>query len=142
LPRYLDLSLHAEATPFTHSSNLVEALATALATTNWPNKFLRVAGDGQFLQSSLIANGHHVVAANTVTSPAVTTIEIPAPLRSIDIGELLARLGFLTSYRSAYLQQRNWLQICLMGMYLRDDLARLLQALRVAMASAAEEPSN
>jgi aspartate aminotransferase-like enzyme/N-acyl-L-homoserine lactone synthetase len=131
-PRYLDLSLHTTSTPFTHSSNLVDALAASLATTDWPNKFLRIAEDGHFLKVSLLAGGHHVVAANTVTSPAVTTIAVPAPFRSIDIGESLAQLGFLTSYRSAYLQQRNWLQICLMGTYLRDDLARLLAALRVA----------
>src|SRR5262249_38375866 len=43
VPRSLDLGLYADETvPFTHSSNLIAALAAALSTVDWPARFREV----------------------------------------------------------------------------------------------------
>src|SRR6185503_4695741 len=45
LPRYLDLGYYAAQSgiPFTHSSNLLYALRTALRRIQWPDKFKQIA---------------------------------------------------------------------------------------------------
>ena len=45
------------------------------------------------------------------------------------IGAQLERKGFLLSYQSGYLLKRNWIQICLMGEYDREDLKSVVSAL-------------
>jgi hypothetical protein len=41
----------------------------------------------------------------------------------------LAAHGYLVSYQSRYLVERNWIQICLMGDYRIDALPDLLRVL-------------
>jgi hypothetical protein len=57
----------------------------------------------------------------------VTTIVVPPHLSSVSIGDKLAEHGFLVSYLSRYLVERNWLQICLMGDYRMDVLSDLIR---------------
>ncbi len=119
LPRYLDLGLYASLkdgdVPFTHSSNLVEALSCALVREDWAIKFARVERYGAILRQELLRRGYDVVGTAATTSPAVLTIALPATMASIDVGSALAQRGFLVGYQSQYLQRHNWLQICLMG---------------------------
>ncbi|HUR47534.1 MAG TPA: hypothetical protein VMZ27_16745, partial [Candidatus Saccharimonadales bacterium] len=44
---------------------------------------------------------------------------------SKSIGWQLKKSGFLLSYNSEYLLKRNWIQICLMGEWSRDNLITL-----------------
>jgi len=54
----------------------------------------------------------------------------------------LAAAGYLVSYMSSYLLERNWLQICLMGEIWEADLRSLVEALRSAIAEPiSREPS-
>ena len=69
------------------------------------------------------------------TSPAVITITLPVDINSTKVGQQLQEAGFLLSYNSEYLRQRNWLQICLMGEFAKEKLVSLLNHL-TASASA------
>jgi len=127
LPRYLDLAYYAAqgGVPFTHSSNLVFALQTALKRTCWNDKFNQIAGVSVWLRERLRELGMQIVAPDSHASPAVLTIALPSEVPSKSIGWQLKKSGFLLSYNSEYLLKRNWIQICLMGEWSRDNLITL-----------------
>lgn len=136
LPRYLDLGLYAEqqGVPFTFSSNLLAALKAALREADPAARLAQATGMSRELRQGLRAIGLSAVADAADASPAVTTIEIPPPMNSCEIGARLGRLGLLVGYESDYLLKRNWLQICLMGKRDQAETGHLLDALRaVAM---------
>ena len=129
LPRYLDLGLWAasQGTPFTHSSNLVGALGVALAEVE------RLAagrcgatGAAAWLRAELSSAGFSLCAVEPHASPIIITVQLPAAVRALEVGEALEQRGFLTSYRSGYLVARNWLQVCLMTDPPRPALAELV----------------
>lgn len=134
LPRYLDLGLYAagDGVAFTHSSNLVRALATAVARRDWPAWLDQIAADGSWLRGALRASGLRIVAPEHAAAPAVTTIVPPFEIGAQRLGEELEREGFLLSFRSDYLQRRGWLQVCLMGDYPRERLPELAHRLAAA----------
>jgi aspartate aminotransferase-like enzyme/N-acyl-L-homoserine lactone synthetase len=148
LPRYLDLGLYANDTndandgadevPFTHSSNLVQALDAALGSPSsaidWGKKFQRITSDGESLRTALRKRGYSLIADGACVSPAVITIElnnIANTAHSMQVGEALETRGFYLSYRSRYLSARNWLQICLMGAYAPSQLSALVEMMDV-----------
>jgi aspartate aminotransferase-like enzyme len=127
LPRYLDLGYYSAQAgiPFTHSSNLIFALQTALNRLDWTEKFAQIAEVGARLRERLREVGLQIVAPDAHGAPAVVTIALPSDIPSKTIGGLLKRAGCLLSYNSGYLLQRNWIQICLMGEWPRDHLETL-----------------
>ena len=129
LPRYLDLGLYArDGVPFTHSSNLVRALRTAVDRTDFPKRFEQVVTTGAWLRSRLRAAGYTLIGDHATAAPHVITIELPPHVRSDDAARDLERAGFLLSYASGYLRDRNWIQVCLMGAEIqRDVLPALLR---------------
>ena len=131
LPRYLDLGYCAAQSgiPFTHSSNLVYALQTALRRTCWVEKFQQLAEVAHWLRTQLRALGFQIVAPDAHASPAVVTIALPPGVSSEKIGWQLYQQGYLLSYKSEYLLQRNWIQICLMGEWSRENLETLPEVL-------------
>ncbi len=131
LPRYLDLGLYAsyEGVPFTISSNLVYALHTAL-TRFESRRFDEIAALSSWLRSRLIESGLRLVGPEGHnTSPAVITIALSEAVSSENIGDQLLKAGYLLSYRSEYLHERNWIQICLMGECVRETLTPLVDLL-------------
>lgn len=132
LPRYLDLGLYAatNGVPFTHSSNLLHALRAALDRFTERPPFTELAETSAWLRSRLRAAGFHLVAPDAHASPAVITIALPKEIHSESLGRRLEQAGYLLSYKSDYLLQRNWVQICLMGEYPRDALVPLLEMLQ------------
>ncbi len=131
LPRYLDLGYYAEQSgiPFTHSSNLLKALETALSRAQNADALEQKLILSEWLRKELQQRGFQLVATGLPTSPAVVTVVLQEPLCSEKIGWKLEEAGFRLSYRSEYLRRRNWIQICLMGECERDDLRRLLETL-------------
>ena len=127
LPRYLDLGYYAaqEGIPFTHSSNLVYALHTALQRTCWKDKFAQIADVSQWLRGRVRELGFQIVAPDASASPAVVSIVLPPEVSSRSVGWLLQQEGYLLSYKSEYLLKRNWIQICLMGEWSRENLMTL-----------------
>jgi len=131
LARYLDLGYYAAQSgiPFTHSSNLVYALQTALRRTCWTEKFQQLADVAGWLRARLRALGFQIVAPDAHASPAVVTIALPRDFNSESVGWELHQQGYLLSYKSEYLLKRNWIQICLMGEWSRDNLEPLPEIL-------------
>jgi aspartate aminotransferase-like enzyme/predicted N-acetyltransferase YhbS len=137
VPRYLDLEywLRNRSTPFTHSSNLLAALATALETGNFAAHHQQIERDARWLRQVLRARGLTVVAPETYASPAVTTIALPRGLASLAVAAALENQGTQLSARSGYLVEHNWIQVALMGEYDRGALRELPDAITRAMAS-------
>ncbi len=131
LPRYLDLGLYArqQGVAFTHSSNLVRALQTAVKRADWPKRFQELREVSGWLRPKLRELGFNLVGADADTSPAVMTIALSGELDSIKVGGQLHEAGFLLSYNSEYLRRENWIQICLMGEFAREKLVSLLNHL-------------
>ncbi len=131
LPRYLDLGYCAacEGIPFTHSSNLLGALLAALKRVN-PRRYNTLLETSVWLREQLLAAGFQVLAPQANASPAVFTIPLPKHINSRVAARQMQKAGYLLSYGSEYLLKRNWIQICLMGEYSRDDLMGLLAAMR------------
>jgi aspartate aminotransferase-like enzyme len=131
LARYLDLGYYAAQAgiPFTHSSNLLYALQTALRRTCWKEKFEQLADVANWLRTRLRALGFQIVAADSYASPAVVSIALPRDVSSEKIGWQLYQEGYLLSYKSEYLVRRNWIQICLMGEWSRENLETLPEVL-------------
>ena len=140
LPRYLDLGYyaHQEGIPFTFSSNLLHALHAAVRGVKWEKRFGEILEISSGLRTKLVESGFELIGANTRTSPAVITIELPEHLNSVTVGNLMKESGFLLSYNSEYLRAQNWIQICLMGEIAREKVVALANTLhRVCFKHAA-----
>jgi len=127
LPRYLDLGFYAaqSGVPFTQSSNLLYALQRALTRIDWREKYQLIADVCVWLRRCLREVGLAIVAPDAHASPAVVTIALPRDVCSQAVGRQLRTAGYLLSYNSGYLLQRNWIQICLMGEWSRATLEAL-----------------
>jgi aspartate aminotransferase-like enzyme/GNAT superfamily N-acetyltransferase len=132
LPRYLDLGFYADCggTPFTQSSNLVQALHAAVETTDWERKFAELEDAAPWFRERVVEAGFRIVADAEQSSPGVFTIALPPGTGSLQVGRKLERAGFLLNHRSRYLAERNWIQVCLMNGVPRDELLRLVGLLR------------
>jgi aspartate aminotransferase-like enzyme/GNAT superfamily N-acetyltransferase len=130
LPRYLDLAAYeAEGSvPYTQSSNLLAALHAALGAMN-EERFERIRTDAAFLRDYLAERGLRCVSPRG--SP-VLTIALPATLPSAQVARLAGERGYRIAYNSAYLLERNWIQVALMGAYRSDRLTGLAAALATA----------
>lgn len=117
LPRYLDLGLYREqqGVPFTHSSNLMAALHTSLLSLDAPERFTTINRIGTALRGRLKNAQFEVLTDVAQSSPAVISIALPHKLSSRQVGAHMERRGWLLSYKSRYLLDRNIIQICLMG---------------------------
>lgn len=140
VPRYLDLRYYAaqQGVPFTTSTNLVYALQAALAGTDWTQKFARCAATSAWLRRTLPSHAFRIVGAEQHAAPGVSTVALEKPLSSREVGMQLRQEGFLVGYESAYLLDRNWIQIALMGAWRNGELEALVAALSRLRAHAAE----
>jgi aspartate aminotransferase-like enzyme len=139
VPRYLDLQLwlRHDSVPFTHSSNLVSALETSLLQTAWEEHIGRTARDARWLRAALRAQPLKLSAPEAAASPGVVSIELPAEVPSCEVAERLERRGFELAWRSAYLAERNWIQVALMGDYDRAALRELPAAIALEVRECA-----
>jgi aspartate aminotransferase-like enzyme len=130
LPRYLDLALYAarDGVPFTTSSNLLYALRGALQQFD-PGRFQMIQAVSGWLRSELTNAGFKLIGTSAANSPAVTTIELPETTSSEWFGRILNEAGYQLSYRSQYLRERNWIQVCLMGDVDQESLIPLVTLL-------------
>jgi aspartate aminotransferase-like enzyme len=117
IPRYLDLAVYegTDSVPFTHSSNLLAALDRSLTLTNWPTKFDRVREKSQELRAALRSHALPPLSQDAHAAPGIVTLAIPDDVSAADVAVGLSKQGIQIAYQSRYLQERNWLQICLMG---------------------------
>ena len=127
LPRYLDLGRYAEkhGLPYTQSSNLFAALAAALSRIDLTKKIHDIEEMSQAVRAGLAENGLKILVPTEDSTPAVFTIVIPKGISSKEIGDELARTGYLISYMSEYLLSRNWIQICILGEIKKNEIEAL-----------------
>ena len=136
LPRTLDLALGS--VPFTLSSNLLAALRVALELPQGPSRFAELADAADDLRRCLRALGLEPLVDEASSSPAVTTIDLPLGTSSRSVGERLRERGVLVSFESAYLLERNALQLCLMGALPdRGQVTRSLRELQAVLGTGA-----
>lgn len=148
LPRAIDLATFAAAdgVPYTQSSNLLAALEAALGI-DWPARWRAVRSADAQLRRALGCNAAlptavpwQAVVAPDQAMPGILTLALAPHLQAARMGAQLERAGFKLAWQSAYLQQRNWLQICLMGDWDAAALAvlpaRLAQAAGVSLPEA------
>lgn len=133
LPRAIDLGefAPAEGVPYTQSSNLLAALEVALAA-DWPARWQAVRSADAALRLALGQQGWQALVAAEPAMPGILTLAIQPQLSAARLGARLERAGFKLAWQSAYLQQRNWLQICLMGDWREAALALLPAQLKLA----------
>ena len=117
VPRYFDLAgfENNDGVPFTHSSNLLAALERSLALTPWPHKFERVQRLSRELRAALRVRGLTTLAHDDDAAAGIVTVPMPAGIRAAEVAAALSARGFDLAWQSRYLQQRNWLQVALMG---------------------------
>lgn len=129
-PRYLDLALYAtaEGVPFTMPSQQLAALRIAVERAQQLD-FERVRALSSRVRQALRALGARLVARDEDAAPGIVTFVPPDGRNAASLGETLASAGFALSYRSAYLRERNWIQIALMGECGEEKVQRLLQAI-------------
>jgi aspartate aminotransferase-like enzyme len=113
LPRAIDLAdfAPAQGVPYTQSSNLLAALEAALAV-DWPARWAATLAADTALRAALDEQGWRVLVAAEQAMPGILTLAIEAPLSAARLGARLERAGLKLAWQSAYLQERNWLQIC------------------------------
>jgi aspartate aminotransferase-like enzyme len=128
IPRYLDLHAYTASAgvPYTHSSNLMAALAEALASYPEAVDFDHLQSRATWLRNELTKMGCEIISPPESTSPAVVTIALPNSINSAMFGDKMADNGCLLSYQSGYLLAQNRVQICMMSAMKRKCLQQLL----------------
>lgn len=126
IPRYLDLGMYhcSESIPFTHSSNLINALSEGLKQAD-TSKVKQLA---DFVRTQLI-DAEFAMLGNGDYSPGIITLKVPDGLSSRSIGDQLKEKGIFLSYESDYLIKRNWVQISLMGFHNIQTCKQMIQSL-------------
>ena len=126
--RYMDLNNYHQSNgvPYTLSSNLFYALTAALRCKDWPAHFSQLELWSRHIRQRLQNNGYQVIARESLSSPAVFTIQLPPHISSINFGDTLETRGIQLSYMSDYLLKQNRVQICLMGDLKDEDINHLL----------------
>ncbi len=131
IPKYMDLAYYAGSggVPFTMSSNQLYALNAALQSLDTYTKFTKIRNQSVWLRETLEQSGLKLVTRNAHPPTPLITFELPEHHVSLEIGERLDARGYLLSYRSNYLVERNWIQISLMSEYPDDVINDALDAL-------------
>ena len=138
LPRYIDLRLYlGPGIPFTMPSGLLTALSLSLEALNPDIRYTAVLETSDRLCRDMQKAGLTALAAAAVRFPGAITIALPQHVSSLALGDALARKGWLLSYQSSYLIERNWIQVCLFGHTEHSDL-QSLPGLLVAEINARE----
>jgi aspartate aminotransferase-like enzyme len=140
LPKYLDLGTYMakESIPYSQSSNLLEALLAALEQIN-KETFEDVVETHTFLKNKLKESGFTIISEGN-NSPIILTIEIPDPISSNLIGDILYNHGYQLHYESDYLQRRNWIQIACIGNYEVGDLEKMTNLLAKVFSYESKQP--
>jgi aspartate aminotransferase-like enzyme len=131
LPKYLDLGYYMEknSIPFSHSSNLLEALGNALEDISYVY-YEKIEKVYSILYEELTVKGFQLVIGKEMATPIILTIEIPKMMNSTVIGDTLFFQGYQLHYESSYLQERNWIQIACVGNYKADELNKMITLLK------------
>ena len=127
---YIDLAVYhnAASVPFTFSSNLLNALCTALRITDYTKKFKQNAKHALQVQKFLAANGLHT-PLSAAQADYIWTIALPEKINSMTLGTALEENGVRMHYRNRYLLENNWIQLAVMGVCGTKEVSAALNIL-------------
>ncbi|MEH7237321.1 aminotransferase class V-fold PLP-dependent enzyme [Bacillus sp. JJ1562] len=113
IPRYLDLGMYVyhESIPYSHSSNMLEALHEALKKYENDDYYLEINARYKLIREYIEGLGLQVLTPPAYSTPAIMTILLPEHISSKDFGDDMALQGYYLHYESRYLQDRKWIQI-------------------------------
>ncbi|MBN1457271.1 MAG: aminotransferase class V-fold PLP-dependent enzyme [Sedimentisphaerales bacterium] len=117
LPMYMDLQTYSQknGVPFTINSNLINALYTAIRNLDLKTKVKENTLLLDLLRNAFCGLDLYPVIENKDNCASVLTIALPQQFHSDLIGSQLETAGFLLGYKSQYLMEKNWIQVCLMS---------------------------
>ncbi|MFC4321593.1 aminotransferase class V-fold PLP-dependent enzyme [Litchfieldia salsa] len=135
IPGYLDLGhyFQNESVPYSHSSNLIDALLMALELIETTKHFERIKEQYDFIRSALKENDIPILTDERSSSPTILTIPLPVHIPSKYIGDDMSIHGYLIHYESGYLNKQNWIQISPIGYVSKkttEEMIKRLLALR------------
>jgi len=131
VPTSLDLEHfdNSGGVPFSLSSALLGALRVALRSMDPKARATESCTASRLLRLRLPDHGLQVLAPAEHSFDAVATIPIPEPTDSIEVSNQLEARGFRVAAHSAYLKERNWIQVCFMSQGAGSHVPDLLDAL-------------
>ena len=136
VPTYLDLAETLETTGprFTLSSNLLRALAAALAPyadgASRRRRYAQYDQLGRFVRQGLRRLGMRPVAPEERASPVITSFAPPLGMAAETLLAQCRSWGFGLGGGSRYLHDRGWLQIATMGDVGQADVEHLFALLQ------------
>ena len=138
IPKYFDIGYYhqRQGTPFTFSSNLLEALSSSLDVVLKNNKLDKIRRFNGELINFFREQNIKIIADEKSRSAAITTIEFNHPRQSEKLGDFLQNNGILIHYRNCYLLSRNWVQIGLFSNSIKlEDLKKLQKFIKQCEAT-------
>jgi aspartate aminotransferase-like enzyme/GNAT superfamily N-acetyltransferase len=128
--RSLDLAAYraADGVAYTLPSGPVAALQAALAR-DWPKRWHAVATADARLRAGLRRHGFAVLADDAQAMTGVVTVVLPPSVDVAALARRMERQGYQLAWRSRYLVERRWIQICLMGEWIERALEILPEVL-------------
>ncbi|KJS80078.1 MAG: hypothetical protein JM58_19125 [Peptococcaceae bacterium BICA1-8] len=136
IPLYFDIGYYSSKNgiPFTIPTNSVYALKKAIELLSREDKFTKIKEVSSFLRQELLSLGLNVIIPEQYSSPAVITFALPLGLCSKKFGQIMGEKGYLLSFNSYYLIEKNWAQACIMGEINIDYIEGFRESLMEALA--------
>ncbi|MEH7225918.1 aminotransferase class V-fold PLP-dependent enzyme [Bacillus sp. JJ1566] len=145
IPRYLDLGMYAyhDSIPYSHSSNMLEALHEALQKYKNDDYYLEIKTRYKMIREYIEGLGLQILTSPEYSSPAIMTILLPEHISSKDFGDDMALHGYYLHYESRYLQEKKWIQISCLSSHEEKDILKMLRIFELLLNQYAKtgEPS-
>jgi aspartate aminotransferase-like enzyme/predicted N-acetyltransferase YhbS len=137
IPRYLDLGMYCEqqSIPFSHSSNLLLPLLTALRNIG-DQRYELIKNRYNYIRKKIEEMELSVFVPWEYSAACILTVEIPKDVSSVEIGDEVFLQGYQLHYESVYLRERNWLQIACIGDFSQKEIDGMLACLKQAFQNA------
>jgi aspartate aminotransferase-like enzyme len=137
IPRYLDLGMYGEqqSIPFSHSSNLLFPLLTALKNIH-DERYENIKKRYDYIRKKIEEMKLPVLVPREYSATGILTIDVPKDISSVEIGDEVFLQGYQLHYESVYLRERNWLQIACMGDFSQKEIDGMLSCLKQAFENA------
>ncbi|WP_010676328.1 aminotransferase class V-fold PLP-dependent enzyme [Bacillus timonensis] len=128
IPRYIDLGMYAHngSIPYSHSSNLLGALDTALQKYENDDYYLEMKSRYQLIRKYIESIGLKILTPLEHSSPAIMTVLLPEHISSKNFGDDMALQGYFLHYESKYLQDKKWIQISCLSNHEEKKIVKML----------------
>ncbi|MDR4889354.1 aminotransferase class V-fold PLP-dependent enzyme [Fredinandcohnia sp. QZ13] len=135
IPRYLDLGMYAnhDSIPYSHSSNMLEALYEALKKYENDDCYQKIKERYKMIREYIEGLGLQILTPPEYSSPAIMTILLPEHVSSKDFGDDMALQGYYLHYESHYLQEKKWIQISCLSSHEEKQILKMLRTFELLL---------